>query len=75
MKASGCAWHNIFVDIPITIQNSSLIKALMFQINSEENIKKDDVARLSMNVNDSLDQNISYLSECIDDLVAEQRKV
>ncbi|CAD7700775.1 unnamed protein product [Ostreobium quekettii] len=75
LAAQGLSWHNIFQEVPITIQNSSLVSALVTQLDPDEAMLEDDVDRLSLSTTGFLEQNMSFLGECMDDLVQEHRKV
>jgi len=75
LKASGLTWNSIFVEIPISIQNSSLIKTFMLGLDKSGSMKRDDFNRLNQDVTHFVDQSLSFLGECIDDLMQEQRKL
>lgn len=81
--------QQIFEELPITIKNASLVKALLHnvstgQYNGEQNLKNGDVApvygadttldRLDLSTNPYLEKHLEFLSTWVDDLATEQGK-
>eukprot|EP00210_Caulerpa_lentillifera_P005300 g5064.t1 len=75
LRASGLSWSSIFSEIPICIQNSSLVKGVMLGLDKSTSMKKNDVNRLDLNLTSFLDQSLCFLGECVDDLMQEQKKM
>lgn len=68
-------WRNIFQEVPISIQNSSLVSALMMQLDRNSPASVDDTKRLSLDSTGFIEKNLTCIGDCVDDLVQEQRKV
>lgn len=75
LQDQGLTWRNIFQEVPITIQNSSLVSALMVQLDRDNKMRVDDLERLSLDTTAFLEKNLTCLGDCVDDLVQEQRKM
>lgn len=66
---------DIFEEIPIRIHNSSLINALLFELDSRDIIPKPEHSRLELSNTRLLEKNLEYLIEESDDLISEQHKL
>lgn len=73
--AKDLNWRSIFQEVPISIQNSSLVSALMVQLDKGNAARAYDVSQLSLNSTGFIEKNLTCLGDCVDDLVQEQRKV
>ena len=75
LKMQGLTWNSIFVEIPICVQNSTLVQSFMLGLDRSGAMKRDDLNRLNLDVTHFIDQSLSFLGECVDDLMQEQKKV
>lgn len=75
IKTKSISWEDVFVEIPITVHNSSLAVALMHEIETPLVTTQLDMDRLNMDAAPILEKNLEFLVECIDDLKAEQDKL
>mmetsp|Transcript_38130 Transcript_38130/g.61066 ORF Transcript_38130/g.61066 Transcript_38130/m.61066 type:complete len:359 (+) Transcript_38130:78-1154(+) len=75
------SWQDIVSEVPVTISNSALVSAVMGELtrgpagDDAADVVQADLDRLSMSTNPFLEKSLEYLSECMDDLAAEQQKV
>lgn len=75
------SWQEIVTEVPVKISNSALVSAMMGELTrapasaAAAGVVQADLDRLSMSVNPFLEKSLEFLSECMDDLAAEQQKV
>ena len=75
------SWQDIVTEVPVKISNSALVSAMIGELTrgaAEEDavgVVQADLDRLSMSTNPFLEKSLEFLSECMDDLAAEQQKV
>ena len=75
------SWADIVCEVPIRIANSALLSAMFGELTrtvaSEEKhgVTQSDADRLSVSSAPFLEKSLEFLSECMDDLAAEQQKV
>lgn len=75
IRAKGLSWRDMFVDIPITVHNSPMAAALAAEIAPPSAATTLDCDRLNLGVASLLEKNLSYLNDCLDDLMIEQGKL
>lgn len=75
------SWADIVCEVPIRIANSALLSAMFGELTravaSEEKhgVTQSDADRLAVSSAPFLEKSLEFLSECMDDLAAEQQKV
>mmetsp|Transcript_27304 Transcript_27304/g.67072 ORF Transcript_27304/g.67072 Transcript_27304/m.67072 type:complete len:356 (-) Transcript_27304:71-1138(-) len=73
------SWQEIVQEVPIKISNNALVSAVMGELtrgtDEAATVVQADLDRLSMSTNPFLEKSLEFLSECMDDLAAEQQKV
>lgn len=75
------SWQEIVTEVPVKISNSALVSAVMGELtrgpasDDVAGVVQADLDRLSMSTNPFLEKSLEFLSECMDDLAAEQQKV
>lgn len=75
LRLHDIGWSQIFEDIPIHLHNSSLVSALMTEVDSGAALKQDDYDRLSMgDPQHYLGRCVELLGECLDDLSKVQQE-
>lgn len=75
LAASGKTHADIFEEIPIKIQNTSLANALLYEIESRGVVAKPDAARLETTSTQLLEKNMEFLIEESEELISEQNKL
>jgi len=75
VSLGSITYLDIFEEIPIRIHNSSLINALLYELDSRDVIPKPEHARLELTNSRLLQKNLEYLIEESDDLISEQHKL
>mmetsp|Transcript_15706 Transcript_15706/g.43938 ORF Transcript_15706/g.43938 Transcript_15706/m.43938 type:complete len:341 (-) Transcript_15706:202-1224(-) len=75
MRNAGVNWQDIFQEIPIHVHNSSLATALMGQLAPTAPALQCDFDRLVLSAEPLLEKNLEFVTECLDDMMAEQSKV
>jgi len=75
VSLGSMTYLDIFEEIPIRIHNSSLINALLFELDSRDIIPKPEHSRLELTNTRLLEKNLEFLIEESDDLIAEQHKL
>lgn len=75
LAASGKTHSDIFEEIPIKIQNSSLANALLYELESRDVIPKPDATRLEVTSSQVLEKNMEFLIEETEELISEQNKL
>lgn len=75
-REANIAWKDVFQEIPIKINNSPLIQALVSQLEPDhDSATQGDFDRLNLSMAPFLEKNMEMLIDRVDDLVAEQSKV
>ncbi|EFN54737.1 hypothetical protein CHLNCDRAFT_24150 [Chlorella variabilis] len=75
IRAKGLSWRDMFVEIPITVHNSTMAAALAAEIAPSSAATTLDCERLNLGVAPLLEKNLEYLNDCLDDLMVEQGKL
>ena len=74
LKGAGISWSEVFDELPITIQNSNLAKALLAQVQPAY-ASHSDFKDLQLGSGPLLHKSLDYMNEYLDEVVAEQQKV
>lgn len=75
LREANITWKDVFQEIPIKILNSSLIQALITDLEPDTIASQGDVDKLNLSLAPFLTKNMESLLECVDELVNEQSKV
>lgn len=75
LREANLSWKDVFQDIPIKIHNSSLIQALVTDLEPEAAATQGDFDRLNLSVVPFLSRNVEQLIECVDELAVEQQSI
>ena len=75
LKAANVAWHDVFEELPIKIQNGNLAKALLAHMEPAFASQQSDFKELRIGSGPMLLKNLDFMNEFLDDTVAEQQKV
>mmetsp|Transcript_14500 Transcript_14500/g.31531 ORF Transcript_14500/g.31531 Transcript_14500/m.31531 type:complete len:326 (+) Transcript_14500:145-1122(+) len=75
LLAANIAWKDVFQEIPVKVQTSSLVQALIADLEPANTATQADFDRLNLSVAPFMEKNMESLIDCVDDLVAEQQKV
>ncbi|GLT98455.1 hypothetical protein SLE2022_159590 [Rubroshorea leprosula] len=75
LREKNLSWVDIFEEIPIKVSNSALISAFMTELESDMPVIQCDYDRLQLSTNPYMERNLEFLSECMDELAAEQQKL
>lgn len=75
LKALNISSRDIFEEIPITVHNSALGKAMIAAFEPEDAISRSGSDRLNLTAASSLERNLAFLNDCLEDIVTEQQKV
>lgn len=75
LKAANLAWHDVFEELPIKIQNGNLAKALLSHIEAAPATQQSDFKELQLGSGPMLLKTLDFMNEFLDDTVAEQQKV
>ena len=75
LKAANVAWHDVFEELPIKIQNGNLAKALLAHIEAAPTTQQSDFKELQLGSGPMLLKTLDFMNEFLDDTVAEQQKV
>ncbi|KAL4450191.1 hypothetical protein ABPG77_010860 [Micractinium sp. CCAP 211/92] len=75
IRAKGLSWHDVFVEIPVTVHNSPMAAALAAEIAPPSTTTALDYERLGLGVAPLLEKNLEFLNDCLDDLMVEQGKL
>lgn len=75
IRAKNISWKDVFVEIPISVRNSTLAAVLMAEMEPPTSATQLDFDRLSLGVAPVLEKNLEFLNDCLDDLVGEQNKL
>lgn len=63
MAKSGISWDDIFLEIPVTIANSVLTRALVGELTTTAAASQGDYDRLGLSTNPFLEKNLEFLVE------------
>ena len=69
VKAGSITWKEIFEEIPVNLQNSALASAMLAEIEPPTVIKQIDVDKLNLSVLPTLERNLEFVTDCLDDSV------
>ena len=75
MKAASVSFRDIFEEIPISVHNSSLGRAVLATLDSGRTMHQAGCDRLDLSASAGLERNLAFLNDCLDDIVTEQQKV
>ncbi|PSC72242.1 Eukaryotic translation initiation factor 3 subunit H [Micractinium conductrix] len=75
IRAKGLSWHDVFVEIPVTVHNSHMAAALAAEIAPPSATTALDYERLGLGVAPLLEKNLEFLNDCLDDVMGEQGKL
>ena len=75
LKAANVAWHDVFEELPIKIQNGNLAKAVLAHIEAAPATQQSDFRELQLGSGPMLLKTLDFMNEFLDDTVAEQQKV
>lgn len=75
LREANVTWKEVFVEIPIKINNSQLCQALLAELEPDSVATQGDFDRLNLSAAPFLEKNVESLMSCVDDLVTEQGKV
>jgi len=76
LKAANIGWADAFEEIPVSVQNSALVSALMAQVApAGTGTGEGDYQRLGLAMAPALGRTAEYMSDAIDELQAEAAKV
>lgn len=75
VKTGNITWKEIFEEIPVNLQNTPLATAMLAEIEPPTVIKQIDVDKLNLSVLPTLERNLEFVTDCLDDSVMEQQKV
>ncbi|OAE27626.1 hypothetical protein AXG93_2520s1220 [Marchantia polymorpha subsp. ruderalis] len=74
LREKNMTWTDIFEEIPVKISNSSLVSAVMTELETDAPATQCDFDRLVLSTNPFMEKNLEFLIECMDDLGMEQQK-
>ncbi|KAL2632756.1 hypothetical protein R1flu_004235 [Riccia fluitans] len=74
LREKNMSWTDIFEEIPVKISNSSLVSAVMTELETDAPATQCDFDRLVLSTNPFMEKNLEFLIECMDDLGMEQQK-
>lgn len=75
LKTANLAWNDVFEELPIHIQNSTLAKALLSQLEPAAPSKQPDCKNLQLGPGPMLLKALDFMNEFLDEVVSEQQKV
>lgn len=75
MREAAITWKDVFIEVPIKVQNKSLAQALIADLDPSSGATEADLERLNLSSAPFLAKTMTNLTECIDDLLGEQQKV
>jgi hypothetical protein len=75
LTSSALSYTEIFEEIPVKIHNSSLITALMFELECMGVVPKPEHARLELTKTMTLEKNVDLLIDESEELITEQHKL
>ena len=75
LKAANVSFRDIFEEIPVKVHNSALSKAVIAALEPEASIRQSSCDRLSLNALPGLERSLTFLNDCLEDVVTEQQKV
>jgi len=68
-------FEDVFEEVPITIHNSQLVNAFLFDLEEKRTIDSADFERLDLATNTFLERSLEYMIDSMDELNAEQLKM
>ncbi|CAI7830399.1 unnamed protein product [Closterium sp. NIES-54] len=77
LRESDTSWAGIFEEIPVKMANSTLVSTLVASLHppaADAAPSRTDFDRLLLGTNPFLETNLGCLSDCMDDLSAEQQR-
>ena len=74
LKEASISWSEVFEELPITIQNSNLAKAVLATIQPSA-ASHSEFKELQLGSGSVLHKSLDYMNEFLDEVVAEQQKV
>lgn len=74
LRTANVAWHDVFEELPIKIQNGNLAKAILAQIEPAAASQQSDFKDLRLGSGPMLLKSLDFMNEFLDDAVAEQQK-
>eukprot|EP00244_Chara_vulgaris_P009815 TRINITY_DN429_c1_g1_i1.p1 TRINITY_DN429_c1_g1~~TRINITY_DN429_c1_g1_i1.p1 ORF type:complete len:355 (+),score=68.83 TRINITY_DN429_c1_g1_i1:309-1373(+) len=75
LREKGINWTNIFEEIRVDIYNSSLVAAMMTDVETDAYVTQCDFDRLGLSTSPFLETNMEFLIECMEDLSLEQQRI
>lgn len=75
VREAGFKWDGIFEEIPLTVHNSSLVTALLATLDTGAASTTADAERLNLDVSASLEKNVEFLIDNLDDLGREAQVI
>jgi len=75
LTKGNITFENIFEEIPITIHNSQLVNAFLYDLQEQAIVESCDFDRLDLSTNSFLERNLEYMIDSMDELGAEQSKL
>ncbi|GLJ52188.1 hypothetical protein SUGI_1110170 [Cryptomeria japonica] len=74
LREKNLTWVDIFEEIPVKISNSTLVSAIMTELETDSPVTQGDYDRLALSTNPFIEKNLEFLIECMDDLSGEQQR-
>eukprot|EP00897_Mesotaenium_endlicherianum_P010482 jgi/Mesen1/9462/ME000627S08836 len=74
LREKNLTWQDLFEEIPVKVANSSLVSAMMADLEPQAPVNQGDYDRLVLSTNPFLEKNLEFLIECMDDLGMENQK-
>lgn len=75
MKNANVSFRDIFEEIPISVHNSSLGRAVLATLDPGHTMHQAGCDRLDLSASAGLERSLAFLNDCLDDVVTEQQKV
>lgn len=75
LKAANLAWNDVFEELPIRVQNSTLAKALLAQLEPAAAAEPAEAKELQLGSGPMLLKALDFMNEFLDEVVEEQQKV
>lgn len=75
LKLANLAWSDVFEELPVRIQNSTLAKAMLAQIEPATATQQPDFRDLLLGSGPMLLKSLDFMNELLDEVIAEQQKV
>ena len=74
LKLANLAWSDVFEELPVRIQNSTLAKAMLAHIEPATAAQQPDFKDLQLGPGPMLLKSLDFMNEFLDEVVAEQQK-